>query len=510
MNLEASALWNQAAVDVSEQRFRRGVSLALGLGAALLLLLVGVAGWLYSRGQVNNALVDHTYSAQARINRLGTLVERLETARRGYLLAPSDGYWRIYVDTRAEVRPRVEEIADFTSDNPVQVRNAAELSRLVELKFAQLRDSIERAHDGDLEGGRRAFLTGQASRLTEQLRSRLAAMQDEEQRLLEFRAGEERRNAQVLLGTVVVVALLLVGLSSGTVFLMRRFADELARSQAALQSLNMGLEGAVRARTADLQRANTEIQRFAYIVSHDLRSPLVNVMGFTSELEQSLGALRRQLATADAERPGTVPRDVRDAVEADIPESIDFIRRSTQKMDRLINAILQLSRQGGRKLAPEPLDMDAMARGVADSLAKLAEPKDATITVAPRMPALVSDRLAVEQVLSNLVENAVKYLQPGRPGRVEVRGGESGGRVFLEVEDNGRGIAPQDHERIFELFRRSGPQDTPGEGIGLAHVRALVYRLGGTIACVSELGRGSTFRVSLPPTLAPDNGRNAA
>jgi signal transduction histidine kinase len=318
----------------------------------------------------------------------------------------------------------------------------------------------------------------------------------------------ERRNAQVLLAVIVGVALLLIVLSLGTVVLMRRFADELARSQAALQSLNTGLEGAVRARTADLQRANDEIQRFAYIVSHDLRSPLVNVMGFTSELEQSLGALQRQLKQADETRPDTVARDTREAIEQDIPEAIGFIRSSTKKMDRLINAILQLSRQGRRTLTPEPLDMRALAQGVADSLAKLAEQKAAEIVVEP-IPSIVSDRLGVEQVLSNLVENAVKYAQPGRPGRVVVRGRESGGRVLLEVEDNGRGIAPQDHERIFELFRRSGSQDTPGEGIGLAHVRALVYRLGGTIACISELGQGATFRVSLPARLDVDQGRAA-
>jgi signal transduction histidine kinase len=119
------------------------------------------------------------------------------------------------------------------------------------------------------------------------------------------------------------------------------------------------------------------------------------------------------------------------------------------------------------------------------------------------LPNIESDRLGVEQILSNLIENAVKYLQPGRPGIIEVRGHAERDRVVFEVIDNGRGIDPRDHERVFDLFRRSGVQDQAGEGIGLAHVRALAYRLGGLIEVRSELDRGATFRLSLPRVLRP-------
>ena len=103
----------------------------------------------------------------------------------------------------------------------------------------------------------------------------------------------------------------------------------------------------------------------------------------------------------------------------------------------------------------------------------------------------------------------MKYLSPERAGRIVIRGHATGPRVVLEVADNGRGVDPKDHERIFELFRRSGQQDQPGEGIGLAHVRALVYRLGGHITVDSELGRGSTFRVDLPRRLERETAQAA-
>ena len=173
-------------------------------------------------------------------------------------------------------------------------------------------------------------------------------------------------------------------------------------------------------------------------------------------------------------------------------------------MDRLINAILRLSREGGRVLTPEPLELKTLIEASGQTLTHQASDANAEILVED-VPDIVSDRLAVEQIFTNLLENAVKYLAPGRPGRIRVRGWQEGSAVFVDVEDNGRGIDPKDHGRVFDLFRRAGAQDRPGEGIGLAHVRALVRRLGGTITLNSTLGEGSTFRVALPKVLTKAN-----
>jgi signal transduction histidine kinase len=110
----------------------------------------------------------------------------------------------------------------------------------------------------------------------------------------------------------------------------------------------------------------------------------------------------------------------------------------------------------------------------------------------------------VDQVFGNLVDNAVKYLATGRPGLVEISGRAVGRNAEFSVRDNGRGIAEHDMDRIFDLFRRSGVQDRPGEGIGLAHVRSLVRRMGGTISCSSTLGSGTEFRVVLPRVMKRD------
>src|SRR6202012_3074665 len=114
----------------------------------------------------------------------------------------------------------------------------------------------------------------------------------------------------------------------------------------------------------------------------------------------------------------------------------------------------------------------------------------------------ISDRLALEQIFVNLLDNAVKYRIPDRPLKIRIRAHEKRGRrIVVQIADNGRGIARQDHERVFDLFRRSGAQDRPGEGIGLAHVRTMVRNLGGEITLESELARGTTMKLDLPRDL---------
>lgn len=240
---------------------------------------------------------------------------------------------------------------------------------------------------------------------------------------------------------------------------------------------------------AELRESNEEIQRYAYIVSHDLRAPLVNVMGFTSELE----------ATREEVRAALQGHPQGERIDTDMAEALGFIRAAITKMEGLIAAILKLSREGRRRFDAEPLDMTALLRGIADAHRHQAERRGATVAIAPGLPTIVADRLAVEQIFGNLIDNALKYLDPARAGRIEVSAKLAPGRrVRFSVSDNGRGIAEKDHTRVFELFRRSGQQDQPGDGIGLAHVKALVRALDGRIELASKLGEGTTFTVTLP------------
>ena len=181
---------------------------------------------------------------------------------------------------------------------------------------------------------------------------------------------DEQQSISTLHWVTICGATFIVIVAGGSTWVVTLYTRRLIHAQKEIGALNQGLEARVRERTAELGRANEEIQRFAYIVTHDLRAPLVNIMGFTSELEESLKAIQsafRATQTSAEVNPtdGPVAEEARTAVLEDLPEAIGFIRSSIRKMDRLINAILKLSREGRRVLTPEALRVDALLKNAA-------------------------------------------------------------------------------------------------------------------------------------------------
>ena len=494
---------------VPDHWFNRLVIGAVAVGFLALVVIGGVATWLVFRMEEQSRMVNHTYEVERTIARFRTLSEQAEAARRGYLLAPAPAFLASLDVARRDLPDARARLRALVQDNPRQKVELRRLDHLSEIHRRILAASLKLA-DQRRAGVVVSAMTAPGNTGTiGELRKVTERMRAEENRLLDIRNRAVAQGRQAFFVTLSIAGVLLLLVALSSLWLILRYTRDLGRSRNLLAELNDNLEATVVERTADLSRANQEIQRFAYIVSHDLRSPLVNVMGFTAELEASTGTLRTLVDTVEAEAPALVSEDAALAAREDLPEAIGFIRSSTQKMDRLINAILRLSREGRRVIAPERLDMVSLLGGIRDSLAHRLSEVDGRIEIEKPLPTIVSDRVAMEQVFSNLIENAVKYAAPGRPPLVTIRARRDGPRILYEVQDNGRGIDPRDHDRVFDLFRRSGVQDQPGEGIGLAHVRALVYRLGGTIQCQSALGEGATFRISLPAIIAGDQGAPA-
>ena len=271
----------------------------------------------------------------------------------------------------------------------------------------------------------------------------------------------------------------------------------LDQSRSALEQTNLALEQ----RADDVSQANRELRDFVYIVSHDLRSPLLSIQGFMEELRMDLEELDGIIEAAAGGLDEAHRKTIHDLFENRFPEEVRYIEAATAKMDGLINAVLKLSRLGRGVIQPEPLDLRAMAEENVRAMAHAIKGAGAMVTVGS-LPNLVSDRTALEQIIGNLLGNAVKYLDLDRPGSVVVDGEADpiARTVTLRVRDNGRGIDREDIPKIFTLFQRVGPQDRSGEGVGLAYVRALVNRLGGRIFCESAPGRGTVFTVRLPMT----------
>jgi signal transduction histidine kinase len=259
---------------------------------------------------------------------------------------------------------------------------------------------------------------------------------------------------------------------------------------------------AIERTAAELKQSNDDIKGFIYGAAHDLRQPLVNIKGFTDEMVYALREIQSILQGSSL-APSEKDRDKITAIfQNDILEASGFIGSSVERMSGLINALLKLSQVGHRELRPEPIDMTGLTRSVLDGLEHQIRKNDVNVIVGD-LPGVTADRMAMEQIISNLVDNAVKYLSRERPGRVEISGERVGDETIYHVRDNGRGIHAEDTPRLFQLFRRLGTQDVPGEGVGLAYVKALVRRHGGRIWCDSEPGAGSTFSFLIPQDQRP-------
>lgn len=490
--------------------------LLLGIGFALLVAIGTATVWLAERSAEDARRVASTLSIQDKLANLLLNVRRAESGQRGYLLTGRQDYLADYRAATPAVDAGMTELRALMSENPERGPVLDQMAEVARAKMAELARTIELREAGDPGAAIALLRSDDGLKSMNDLRLLVEQTLADEGRLLKEREATSRSN-DVRLLTVTLAGLGLIVLIGGfSIFLVQRTSRQREAARDELEATNANLERIVAHRTADLTEANEEIQRFAYIVTHDLRSPLVNIMGFTTELEalrnemlDEIARLREQanaVVSSTGQEDGTGNAD--DSLNTDFDEALSFIKSSTAKMDRLINAVLKLSREGRRDFKPEEIDMNDLLASVTQGVAHRASEIGAAIAVAKLPPAL-SDRLALEQIFSNLVDNALKYGRSEVPGRIEIKGRANSTHVIYDVHDNGRGIDPNDHQRVFELFRRSGPQDRPGEGIGLAHVRALVRRLGGSMGLRSELGKGSVFTVTLPRHWVGEN-RSAA
>lgn len=492
-------------------RFLRTASLGrslLGLLslALVLLLIVNLATFfMIGRTAEFNDTIDRSLRVQMAARDVLTRLVDAETGQRGYLLTARQEFVAIHDEAIRDLPTLMQELDDLTRGDSELNQRVDRLRDLTRERMSLMDASITLARSGRIGDAVQIVRDGRGKQLMDAMRLEIEAIDTIESERFASRRQQSEWSARATIGVNAMAGLLILMLAGIVAWIVLRYLREMQTAHYELDRINANLENEVRDRTGDLIRANEEVQRFAYIVSHDLRAPLVNVMGYTSELEQAGKVIDRQMAKVETEAPDLMERDALVAVREDVPEAISFIRASTEKMDRLINAILKLSRDGRRVLVAEPVDMTTMVQRIADSVNHQTDSAGAEIEVTD-LPGLIGDRLALEQVFSNLIDNAVKYLAPKRPGRIRVEGQDlADGMVEYRIIDNGRGISDRDHERIFELFRRSGKQDQPGEGLGLAFVKNSIRRMGGDIEVESQLGEGSTFILKFPKRLYVSN-----
>jgi signal transduction histidine kinase len=479
------------------------------VGFLALLGIVGMTLWLGERAQVHFSDVIQARDTRAAAAELRASIQAAESSQRGFLVLGNEIYLAPFDAAKTQAQRQLESLRRLLAQAPQSAAMLDRLGAIVGEKIAEMDETVALKRARRDAEALALFRSNRGKALMDEANVFLSGIVRTADAQLTAGVAEQRSNATWLRTVSIIGALVIVAVVGGAALSILRYTGQLRLARDEVSVLNAELEQRVRDRTADLAQVNEEIQRFAYIVTHDLRAPLVNIMGFTAELEGAAKSMQALIDRSELAKETTdaVAREARIAATEDLPEAIGFIRSSTKKMDNLINAILKLSREGRRALRPEPIDLREIVETSLASLRHQIGDVRGEVKLDLRIETLHQDRLAVEQIVGNLLDNAVKYSAKDRPLRIEVAARPlPAGRLELAISDNGRGIAEHDRERIFELFRRSGVQDQPGEGIGLAYVRAVVRNLGGDISLTSALDKGTTFRVVLPVNLQASEG----
>ncbi|HET9913421.1 MAG TPA: PAS domain S-box protein, partial [Anaerolineales bacterium] len=234
---------------------------------------------------------------------------------------------------------------------------------------------------------------------------------------------------------------------------------------------------------SELENKNAELERFTYTVSHDLKSPLFTIRGFLGYLEQDALSGNHERLKGDIRR----------------------ITDATDKMQRLLNELLELSRVGRLKNESTYIDFNELASEALELVHGRIMGRGITMYIQPDLPRVYGDRPRLVEVLQNLLDNAAKFMEAQEQPCIEIgQEGEENGQPVFYVRDNGMGIAPGHHDRIFGLFNKLDPK-TDGTGVGLALVRRILEVHGGRIWIQSEVGKGATFFFTLPTQPRPDS-----
>lgn len=450
-------------------------------------------------------------------------------------------------DMWADIEVRAGELARLVADNPVQ----GDTLRAVH-------ESIARYRAWD-DSARQRLMRGQRDDLIRQLRDeqgphrlseflvllgnfmseerRLGA--ERQQRLQEARYSQTWLLVLAVLGSIVTAALASLAFTrsiSSRIAVLTANARQLADGQplaarvggndeicllddalhrsherlteAARQAQGYREELEQRAReladvNSDLRQQTQDNEMFIYSVSHDLRSPLVNLQGFSKEIGHATRELLDEVDRLTLPEPDR--QRLRALVEDDLQASLRFIQNAVTRSSGIIDAMLRLSRAGRVEYQPVMLDMHAIVQRIVAAMSGSIRTKSARVDIEPDLPPAYGDPTSVEQVLGNLVGNAVNYLDPSRPGHIIIGHVPQPDSVVAApslvtyfVRDNGLGIPAAYMDKMFIAFQRLHGNAAKGEGIGLALVKRVVERHGGRIWVESVEGQGSCFYVALP------------
>lgn len=451
--------------------------------------------------------VRRTTGFENELRLMGEDLANAETGQRGYLLTSSDSYLPTYYAGAAAVLRQLSNLKHFSRDPGID-RDIEQLSVIVDAKLHEMAETVTLAQNHQRDQAIEIVRTDRGQKLMEDFRSLRHSMFTFQDAVLEHhRAQYFATISNLLFGSVgigVTAVALLLFTALHTAGRLRRpiealltamrvvaegrldhrapvlGADEIGRLAEAFNAMAEQVLESRRSKDAvqaELERSNAELDNFAYVASHDLKAPLRGIRNLTEWIAEDLGT----------------------SASDDTKENLALLHRRVDRLDKLLESLLQYSRVGRRQDSITDIDTAKLVADIAEYLAPRA---GFTVVCEGAMPRLTTARPPLEEVLRNLIGNALKH-HDREQGVVTVSASEIGDTVTFRVRDDGPGIPPEFHEKVFQMFQTLQPRDrVEGSGMGLAIVKKTIESVGGRVRVESAPpARGTTFVFTWPKTM---------
>ena len=466
---------NSPAVVELDRRWR--YRWAFGLSFALLIAIASYGVVQNQRAAASRAWLARTLSIQGVVLDLAHRGSLMELHQRGFLLTGDMEALRQRDEAHVAARAQVDQLLRWFARQPIQVRQVRAFAAAFEQRHERMQVVSMIAMQRGLVAARAAFaLRGEGS--LGPMLDTLGAVRGEQERLLRMgtaRADAEQQRFGLVLVYGTAFAMLLFALAAVSLLAQLGRNRRLARQLIQANQLQAS-------KSAELERSNRELEAFSYTVSHDLRAPLRHVDGYARMLQE----------------------DAEEQLTPDMRRYLDMISRSSRHMGQLIDDLLAFSRVGRKPVERITLDMGELVRRALHEAG--ADHAQATIEVAALPPADV-DPVLMRQAWVNLLSNAIKYSAPrGADARIEISGEREAAVVRYRIRDNGVGFDMRYADKLFGVFQRLHSHDEfEGTGVGLAIVRQILERHGGSVSADARPGEGATFTIELPAAHSPDH-----
>jgi signal transduction histidine kinase len=431
--------------------------MVLTVGFLVLSAISAACVMLAVRSQSDAEWVAHTLRVKAKVSSIQLFLRTAESAERGYLISDDRSYLVIYRYATDPIIPAIADLRALIFDNPVQQRALATIAPIIGKTVDSLREAVRLQGAGDHEAALATVHSGSGPDQMEEINAIADQMTKEEESLLQLRLLAAADSNLLLLVVNLIGIALMIGLAVISILAIRQMAEE-----ALVDSETRGDE---------LQAAVKELEAFSYNVSHDLRSPLRAIDGFSRIL------LKHHSANLAPEPRGY----------------LEAVRDNAVKMGHLVDDLLAFARLSRKPLNKTRVATAAVVEEVVREVQMQAGERRVHVSVGD-LPSVLGDPSLLKQVFVNLIDNAFKYTRQRAEAVIEIGSRENGGERVFFVRDNGAGFDMQYASNLFGVFQRlHRAEDFEGTGVGLAIVQRIVQRHGGRVWADAAVDRGATF-----------------